>query len=1396
MPDLDRIEVRLTAQISDFQRAMQTAGKEVDSFAAKGQGASASVGNLSKATDTGAKSGSTYAEMLRQGYQLQEQLTKSQVGVIRNLENQIVAQRLSGRELAVYTALQRARTTADTEAGRVIAALAARHHEAANATKATSAVTQELHGRAVAAAGSLGTMGTALIALGPAGLAIGAVIATATLGFAAMVKAADELADRAGKMVDFAETTGLTTTQLQALQKAAAFVGIDAEKVGTGFERFTVQLEELRRGTGGLFDGLNRLNPALTRQLAETRSVGEAWDVFAKAMANANREQANAIARAGFGRTGIPFTRLAGATTEAGGLAGLEQSLGRVNTLTTEQLKLWDELKDKIDYNSKLAKQNIASIFTEDVLQLQLRMTENWVQFSQSAKDFSLSGDWRTFVRDISSSEFVTFLQKLPVLGAIGSGLKLWAGQTKPPFLEQDWTGSDLVSGGNVPTPRGRPQELDPRFNAAVLQKQIAAMGDAATAADKLRLAELQLSIASKDAGLSQEQHNRALAVLQQSSDLQQLQTRVGLMGVLASVEDKVAATANAVALARLKGANISAEEARNIVNLTRALAEEATVEGRMRDARENLFKSQVEQNIDRVLLRNGIPPESERGKAIADYMRMTELLRTMSDIGSEAVSGFAKDIANGVDGLDAALNVAKRLRDIFIDIAAKKLMAATLGSLFDTGATGLTQTAAATSAATILTTASATMAAEWITAATTVAGILTGAGAAGGAALEVGGAAAGVTTAAGGTTGGAALAAGGAAAGTAIWGPIAILMAALAAAAAATSWLSGQSERRAEERRRMEQTWSSVASASTRAELAGIDEDTRAGSIAAFEIRGRQQLLEAAKLGWQAYIAEESAQRQELARLNRDWDARELEAAEQQRQEQVRIAEEAARQVEEIARAVAARRQGFQNVAFDALNDMSTMEGQLAALAREREQAVAAEMAQEQGAGEALLDLQASFDARELQIRQQANQRVLDETKRAEEERLRALNQAAKTIVDYLAGLQTGASSPLSPAARLAAAQAQYGSQLALAQGGNADALNNITQFAEALRTAAQAFYGSSTGYQSIFNAITAQLLALPAVQGTTDPQVAALRDVVQAVHDARIAIGGAVADTTGAVNDNVSKTQDTTAAVTNTAAASDQLTIATNALLDSIKSFADYTLATAYAQNDILREIKLLNVTASQQLDLLNKQIASGRVSGLTSTTAFDRTYVLTNGVWLPVDVPRPAGSVTSAPSGAPGAVDNTMLVALNKIVFNTWAIASNTGQYLDFATTFQPFYGVFGGGGWVGGNQHSAGGTMINAERDEFVVRRSVALANSDWLPAFNQTGRVPSNDNGAVVSELRSMHMTIGRLLTRIADLEQQVRDGVDRNTGATLDQTETIKAEARQDRNNPQNKKAA
>jgi hypothetical protein len=132
---------------------------------------------------------------------------------------------------------------------------------------------------------------------------------------------------------------------------------------------------------------------------------------------------------------------------------------------------------------------------------------------------------------------------------------------------------------------------------------------------------------------------------------------------------------------------------------------------------------------------------------------------------------------------------------------------------------------------------------------------------------------------------------------------------------------------------------------------------------------------------------------------------------------------------------------------------DTSSLSGQLQAFDLKSQQDREAEI---KNGGQAIVELEKSQAAQRLAIIQKSNADI------------------AKTLNDFLNSVKTGSQSILSPADQLAYEQNLFNTQLAGAQGGNADDLNALTNTASALLTLAQNFYASGTGYADTYNQVT----------------------------------------------------------------------------------------------------------------------------------------------------------------------------------------------------------------------------------------------------------------------------------------------------------------------------------
>lgn len=511
----------------------------------------------------------------------------------------------------------------------------------ANSLKASAA-------NAVTAIPGLGGLARAFSAVGAAGLAM-------TVAVAALYKARDAanaLADKAGRMVDFAETTNLTTAALQSLERAGSQVGVKSEKIGTSFERFSIQIEELRRGTGGLFEAMDRLSPGLSEQMARTRDTAEAWDLLSRATRSASTEQTNAASRAAFGRGGVAMTRLMGETDRVGGMNDLIALQVKSDMLADEQLRKWDELKDRSDLAGRTARDNIASIFAEKILNLQLAFNLGFLEFSREAKNFFISDSLKKYLNFLGAKDFESAKKAL-----------------KP--TEKPATFDERFPPEFIPMPRSRPVELSEEFQIAKLKRTIAVMGEAATVADKYELGLRLLAEAKRLNAVTDEQYAASQKVLNESLKSTAINSRIGLMGEMTKAQEIALQIQYAINKANRDGAKITIDEATAIKEKNVRLFEQSRLENQLAFERSQLGLGDVDAAVAARLRSAGRAGDDAAGAVI----RLNKQLEISKDLTQDFASGFAQDMMRGATAAQSMNNALGRLQSRLMDMIINNLV-------------------------------------------------------------------------------------------------------------------------------------------------------------------------------------------------------------------------------------------------------------------------------------------------------------------------------------------------------------------------------------------------------------------------------------------------------------------------------------------------------------------------------------------------------------------------------------------------------------------------------------------------------------------------------------------------------------------------------------------------
>ncbi len=494
----------------------------------------------------------------------------------------------------------------------------------------------------------------------------------------------------------------------------------------------------------------------------------------------------------------------------------------------------------------------------------------------------------------------------------------------------------------------------------------------------------------------------------------------------------------------------------------------------------------------------------------------------------------------------------------------------------------------------------------------------------------------------------------------------------------------------------------------------------------------------------------------------------------------------------------IAARRLGYQDRLFAALNDTDTLAGQLAAFDRTTLRDREAEI---KAGGEAIADLEAAQMAERIGIIRDFNQQAIEQQKQALQDAQNFLDGVSRNIRQFVDGLSTGSDSTLSPAARLAAAQSVYNTRRASALGGNRDDLNGITGNASDLLDAARAYYGSGAGYQSVLNTTKAQLTALPsqvspeqfivnavtasgnAIVTATAEMQAALRVAVQAnsptliaaalsssfdgidlsldgllnvtelraaltssglaIENGRLASILAELDVNG--DGQLSKleliraaTRDTATTTTSQLAqdvTANNLLTASNNLTVTANVIANYATTIANDQATLLDQIRGLTAVSQQTLDLLLSQYTESKLIDVAGVT-----------------------------------VQGNVVESLLKIVYNTGYanqrfIANGNSGPLPFAFAM--------GGPVVGPGTGTSDSINAKLSNGEFVMREAAARRFGGLLGYMNDNLKLPpipivggGQGSNAMLTELRALRVSNQRLVSEVVRLQGLVNESID------------------------------
>ena len=195
--------------------------------------------------------------------------------------------------------------------------------------------------------------------------AIGAVAGTAGIGL--LIKRSIDAADSIGKAAD---VIGISTRSLQEYRFAADIAGVSQEQLDKSLKQFAKVVGETRAGTGTLITLLNKMDPALLKNLASAKSTEGALKILFRAMGKLGSQTDRvALSNAAFGRSGKDMTNIVkNGAAEMEAMRAKALSLGIV--IDDALIRGSEDAKDKLTILATVIKANVTRAVVQNATEI------------------------------------------------------------------------------------------------------------------------------------------------------------------------------------------------------------------------------------------------------------------------------------------------------------------------------------------------------------------------------------------------------------------------------------------------------------------------------------------------------------------------------------------------------------------------------------------------------------------------------------------------------------------------------------------------------------------------------------------------------------------------------------------------------------------------------------------------------------------------------------------------------------------------------------------------------------------------------------------------------------------------------------------------------------------
>lgn len=156
----------------------------------------------------------------------------------------------------------------------------------------------------------------------------------------------------AGGMDELAKTTRAIDFDIEKFQEfrfVAEQTGVNGDKFGSIMKKFSATVGEFKGGYGTMFTALKKLNPQLARQMKQTKSTSDAFELYMTAIRESpNVLKRTALASAAFGkRMGIDMINMANLSAQE--LEKLRLQMRANGVVTEEQAKKAEDFNDSVN---------------------------------------------------------------------------------------------------------------------------------------------------------------------------------------------------------------------------------------------------------------------------------------------------------------------------------------------------------------------------------------------------------------------------------------------------------------------------------------------------------------------------------------------------------------------------------------------------------------------------------------------------------------------------------------------------------------------------------------------------------------------------------------------------------------------------------------------------------------------------------------------------------------------------------------------------------------------------------------------------------------------------------------------------------------------------------------